>query len=125
MLFKLYRLRYPDDLEIGYNIAINKPKLLTQLDYTVAEIRTGFDLKVNNGQAVTAFDERKKNGDPSLMTDNCYFNNCDRTAIFTRNNTCYEFRVLNDGTFLEAHYQSATIKDDYKFDEIGLKPNLS
>ena len=42
LLFKAYHLRYPDDLKMGYNIALNKTKLLVELDYTVSAIRKGF-----------------------------------------------------------------------------------
>jgi HEPN domain-containing protein len=126
LLFKLYRLRYPDDLEVGYNIAINKPKLLVELDYTVETVRSGFDFKEQSKKEVTtALDQRKKDGDPSLTTDNCYFDKADRNELFARNSANYEFRVLDNGTFLEAYYESAGVPDDNKFDVIGLKPGLA
>lgn len=125
LLFKLYGLRYPDDLEVGYNIAINKPKLLVELDYTVKMIRDGFDFKKATGDVFMGLDQRKKDGDQSLMADNCYFGDSDRKALFAKDAANYEFRVLENQTFLEAYYVSAGIPDDDKFDVIGLKPSNS
>ena len=37
LLFKVYKLRYPDELKVDYSVAINRTRLLTELDYSVYE----------------------------------------------------------------------------------------
>jgi len=45
ILAKSYRLRYPDDLEVGFNIVLEQTKIIAELDKTVHEIRKGFQFR--------------------------------------------------------------------------------
>src|SRR5690242_8412486 len=53
LLVKAYRLRYPDDLEIGFNIVLAQTKMLVELDATVHRIRKGFVLQKAGKRIVT------------------------------------------------------------------------
>lgn len=123
LLFKSYKLRYPDNLESGYNIALNRTKLLIGLDQTIYEIRKGFDYKSNNKKIITKFDDLIEEGSSNLLNKNCYFGNYDRATLFKESCYCYELRVLKQDVILEASYLADGIDDDKKFNSEGLKPN--
>jgi len=122
LLFKCYKMRYPDDLETGYNIALNETKLLAELDFTVHKIRKGFNFQVNGKPIKTKLDLLLDRKEENLLKDNCYFGTADRQELFERNCHWYELRVLGKNNIMEATYQSTGIDDDGKFDLIGLKP---
>ena len=54
LLVKAYRLRYFDNLEPGFNIALNRTKLLVELDHTVYEIRKGFNFGIGDKKRLFA-----------------------------------------------------------------------
>jgi HEPN domain-containing protein len=124
LLFKAYKLRYPDDLKPHFNIVINSVSMLTELDRCVFEIRKGFTFgSVNNKPITTAFDDWKEASSSELVGDNCYFGTASRTELFRGTSTNYEFRVLGNGTFLEVTYLSENIPDNGNFMLEGLKPS--
>lgn len=122
LLFKSYKLRYPDDLEPGYNIALNRTKLLIELDHTVYKIRKGFDFHNSNKKVVTIMEGFNEENKSILLNKNCFFGSYNRQDLFKENCFCYELRVLNNGEILEASYCTTRINDDDKFEEEGLKP---
>jgi hypothetical protein len=121
LLFKSYRLRYFDDLKPGFNIALDRTKLLVELDHTVYEIRKGFNFGFGDKKLTTKLEQFQENKDPVLLNKNCYFGNYDRSALFGEECSCYELRVLEDG-IMEIYYLTKGIDDDGKFDTEGLKP---
>jgi hypothetical protein len=116
-------MRYPDELEIGFNVALNSTKLLVELDASVKEIRSRFSFGLASGKAVTTpLDHLLKQHDSSLMRDNCAFGTADRTELFQRQSHCYEMRVLGKNKYMQAVYQTVDNSDDRRFNVIGLKP---
>jgi len=118
MLFKSYRLRYPD-LNLGDNFILCKTKLLVELDRTVYEIRSRFDFE----KIKTRIEELKEKNNPILLDKNCYFGNYNRAALFQEKSPCYELRIEKNGVPIEAFIYRSRINDDGKFDAEALKPN--
>jgi HEPN domain-containing protein len=52
-LGKAYKLRYPDDLPVGFNIALAQVKVLAEMDATVHALRKGFTLQRTDGHTIT------------------------------------------------------------------------
>jgi hypothetical protein len=123
LLSKVYELRYPDNLDSGYNISLSQAKLITELDSTVFKIRKGFGFKGASGEKVgTYFDHLLELQNKILLDCNCSFGVAAREDIFKEKNSCYELRVLDNGTIMEAEYRTTGVKDDGVFDVVGLKP---
>jgi len=123
LLFKCYKMRYPDDLENGFNIALIETKMLVELDFTIHKIRGGFRFQSDGKPIKTRIDFLLESNDENLMRNNCYFGSSDRKKLFEEDTHCYEMRVLGPSQNLEATYQTTGVDDDGKFDLIGLKPN--
>ena len=123
LLFECYKMRYPDDLEIGFNIALSETRMLVELDCTVYKIRKGFGFQSDGKPVKTRIDSLLESKDDNLLRDNCYFGTTDRKELFGRDTHCYEMRVLGPSQILEATYQTTGVDDDGKFDSIGLRPN--
>lgn len=122
ILTKTYNLRYPN-LSNGFNLHINKSKFLVELDYSVFTIRSGFVVKRNDEKkVVTILDNCLNKSDQNLLVDNCYFGNTTKKDIFNKQTSCFDVRVLEDSSILQAYYETAFTLDDGKFDVIGLKP---
>lgn len=122
LLSKAYRLRYPDNLEIGFSISLAQPKLLVELDKTVHHIRKGFKFERSSGRPIqTWIDRLIETSDLDLLDKNCYFSNAQRAAVFNQLPNFYEMRVVAEENILEAYYQ-ANIPDDEDFPLDGLRP---
>src|SRR5262249_29154476 len=72
LLAKSYKLRYPDDLEEGFNVALNEARILVELDRTVRAIldritifKSGTEEKVDNFLEVAI-----KQNDQDILTNN-------------------------------------------------------
>lgn len=124
LLFKAYRLRYPDDLKEGFNIALNGTKLLAEFDHTVYEIRKGFVFNNSSKRIITRVEQFLNEENYTLLDKNCYFGNYSRENFFEENCRCYELRVIK-GEVFEATYMTTGIDDDGKYNTEGLKPNNS
>lgn len=125
ILTKAYRLRYPDDLEPGFNIVLEQMKMLTELDTTVHRIRRGFGFKQGDRTRQTKVDLLLEQKAPKLLERNSAFAECSRVELFSESSQVYELRILPDGTPLEATYETDQIKDDGRFDLEALKPGHS
>lgn len=124
-LVKAYKLRYPDDLDAGFNISLAQVKLLAELDDTVRAVRKGFAFQKPDGAAVqTGLDLLLKNGDTRATDRNVAFASFDRTALFAGDSDCYELRVLSGGQILEASYR-ARVNDNGNFEVEALKPGAA
>jgi hypothetical protein len=122
LLFKSYSLRYPDDLEPGFNIALCKTKLLAELDRTVYEIRKLVSFEVAGKKLETKIEYLQKNGDPILLNKNCYFGSYDRVSLFKEKSPCYELRVFEKDILLQTFVVHDGNIDNGKFDVEALKP---
>jgi HEPN domain-containing protein len=123
VLGKAYKLRYPDDLRAGFNIALAQVKVLTETDATVHALRKGFTFKRTDGKTVTTkLDSLLAAKDQTLTEKNAAFGSCTRAGVFANPTHCYELRVLGGGNILEATYEADPIPDDGIFDAEGIKP---
>ncbi len=119
---KAYRLRYPDDLEPGFNLVLRQWQLLAELDASVFAIRKPFEIRRSDQrEVVTQFDSWLKNSHPRLVDRNSALSPYKRHALFENPGSCYEVRVLPNGHIMEAHY-SAVVADDGSFEAEALVP---
>ncbi len=126
MLGKAYRLRYPDDLPVGFNLALVAVKVLAEMDATVHALRGGFRFQRSDGRTVTTLlDDLLGRQDLSLLSDNAAFGKCARAELFTKSSSCFEIRVLGEDEILSAKYEAGPIPDDGVFDTEALKPGIS
>lgn len=124
-LGKAYKLRYPDDLSAGFNIALAQAKILAELDSTVRALRERFVFQRTDNRAVTTkLDYLLANNDPVLLERNIAFGGYARAELFAHTH-CYEMRVCDDGSILEAKYEAGPISDDGVLDAEGLRPGPS
>lgn len=122
LLFKLYQAGYPQDLPVGYNYAINRTKLLVELDYTVFEIRKGFSITGPNEPIETELDRLAKRHDPCLVERNCYFGTADRKQLFREDTFCMDMRVFPNKNPISVTYVARGVPDDRRFNERRLRP---
>jgi hypothetical protein len=122
ILTKSYRLRYPDDLEAGFNVVLEQVKMLTELDSAERRIRKGFEFKEGDRRQQMRVDFLLEQKAPELLERNCAFGECSRVGLFSESSQTYELRILPEGVPLEAIYETDTIKDDGRFDLEALKP---
>jgi len=123
LLYKAYKLRYPDELEKGYNISLCVTKIMTELDFTVFEIRKGFKFKKEQGEVITPFDQFIDGNSEQLLDKNCYFGSQSREEFFKEVSCVYECRILPNGNLMEVTYLSDDVKDDREFMGEALVPN--
>jgi HEPN domain-containing protein len=122
-LGKAYKLRYPDDLAIGFNISLVTVKLLTEFDTTAHLVRRGFTFKKPSGEAVvTRFDELLAEKNSELVDQNVGFGNALKSELFSHATACFELRVMPDGNVMTAEYTAGPISDDHRFNLEGLVP---
>ncbi len=126
MLFKLYDLRYPDNLLQGFSIGIDRTRLLTELDFTVFEIRKGFKIVNPFGPIQSTVEELLALKDVRLLEKNCYFGNSDRATLFAEDAPRYAMRVIAPGFLIWAKYTTLGVPDTPNFKieyQITLKGN--
>ena len=121
-LSKAYKLRYPNDLNPGFNIALNSISTLVQLDLTVSHIRQRFTFQKNGKTVSTKFDEALKRGAQELVVKNCALGGISKAALFGEPSWSYDLRILEDGTVMEAAYAVERIVGDDEFCRHGLAP---
>jgi len=124
-LVKAYKMRYPDDLEVGFNIALNQPQMLAELDSSTNAIRKGFGFgKADGGAVKTKFDLLREKNAVQLMERNSAFSEHKRAELFVNPVRCYEIRVTPHGSIFDAEYE-AYVKDDGNFEREALSPGPS
>jgi HEPN domain-containing protein len=115
LLLKLYKERYPQNLPIGFKYAVSRTKLLSELDYTVNEIRKGFAIRTANGPVETLLDRLKAKNDPDLLDKNCYFGSAERKTLFAEETFCIAVIMLPDGRAMRMEYVACGVPDDGNF----------
>jgi HEPN domain-containing protein len=121
MLVKAYRMRYPDDLEHGFNIVLQRVKILAELDATVHAIRKGFQFRQQGGDRANSLEALVEKKNEQLLDRNHIYGS-ERAELFAGATMVYEARVLRSG-ILEVEYEAQRVTDDGQFDIEGLKPN--
>ncbi|CAH0998039.1 hypothetical protein EMA8858_04174 [Emticicia aquatica] len=124
-LSKAYRIRYIDDLEGNFNIAIIRYKTLAELDFLVSQIEEKFEIGEATKQNKYEVDKRSQN--PLLLTLNYFLTGLDKTTLIERTDKVFEFRLMENREILQTDYLTNEVKNDNKFLYEALKPseNLS
>ena len=115
LLFKLYRLRYPDELEKGFGVAIDRTRMLTELDRSVFEIRKGFEIVGPFGRLGSTIEELLAKRDDRLLNRNCYFGEAMRADLFAETCPRYALRVLQPRQLVWATYETYGVPDEPNF----------
>jgi len=121
-LDKAYKLRYPEELTPGFNIALNSIATLVELDTTVHVVRNGFSFRRNDNGVTTKLEEGLKNRAQELLTKNCALAGIDKKQLFAEPSWSYDLRVMPDGTILEASYVVSRLLDEHNFTRIAFEP---
>jgi HEPN domain-containing protein len=124
LLFKAYKIRYPDDLEIGYNVHLSDAMILSELDSSVFEIRKGFNISKNGDSLKTKFNEALRVRKPELVTKNCSFGGFSREQLFKEESSIYEMRILENNNLIEYSYKVENLNDSKDFLYEALKPEV-
>jgi HEPN domain-containing protein len=94
LLNKAYRVRYPDDLESGFCIALNTAKMLSQLDRSVLEITRRFRSDPGDPNTVIGLELDLQESDKRYIDDNVAVDPSKAAAFFGRPSWCLEVRKV-------------------------------
>jgi hypothetical protein len=73
LLQKSYKLRYVDDLEVGFNLVIASREFLAELDNAALMMQESFRLQKNGKAITTTYHQHKRGRDERLMLNNYLF----------------------------------------------------
>jgi HEPN domain-containing protein len=118
LLRKAYKLRYPDELDKDFNIALNEAKLLSQLDRSVLEITQRFQITMGDKVVAMVLDEAKHKHDERFLRKNVALDPAQSAALFSERSYSYDFRIYK-GTLYQVSYQSLRVADDFVFEVEG------
>ena len=122
LLDKAYKLRYPDELAPGFNVALNSISILVELDVTVDKIRRRFAF-IENGKVVTTrFDHAVMNHSPELLAKNCVLGDASKEKLFSEPSWSYELRVFPNGGIMEVSYVVEKLPDEDNFQRNAFTP---
>jgi HEPN domain-containing protein len=121
LLCKAYKLRYPDQLEKDFNIALNQARLLAQLDRSVLEITQRFRFTRNGKIIPTVLEQAAATQDSRYLHGNVAVDPSKTAQLFADPSHSYDLRNVN-GQVLEVYYQSHSQQDDLVFDLQGFFP---
>jgi len=121
LLRKAYKLRYPDELNDGFNIALNQAKLLAQLDRSVFELTKRFDIRKNDQPVLMVLDEAKLAHDQRILVRNVAVDPSQIPALFSQPSQSCDLRN-HRGAIFEVFYQTLSVADDLIFELDGFVP---
>lgn len=112
LLAKAYKMRYPDDLEAGYNIALSQALILDALDQSVNLITGRIVLARLDGRTVArVLDNLIDQKDPRVIVNNTALGTVTKDTLLNQPSLFYECRVMQNHTYMEAEYSAARIED--------------
>ncbi len=115
LLFKLYKLRYPDDLNTGLSVGIDRTRLLTELDFSVFEVRKWFNSFSPREPIGNTIEDLSARKDTRLLEKNCYFGSANREALFAEDSSRFAMRVLEPDDLTWAEYETFGVPDTRNF----------
>ena len=122
-LQKCYRLRYFDDIEAGFSLAVIQRPTLAELDYTISSIHKRFTLKRGEETLTTMYDAALNEKNADLFLDNYILNNIDKgTFIQQKESSVYAMRLDDVHGLIEANYIAVKGSHDGNFLIEGLTP---
>jgi HEPN domain-containing protein len=104
LLEKSYEMRYPDDLEEGYNIVLSQALLIDALDQSAKSITDRIAMKKNSGEpAKRNLDLLIEQRNSQLFSMNTALGTITKDALLTQPSLVFECRFLY-GNYLGAEY---------------------
>ena len=112
LLEKAYKLRYPDDVTDGFNIALNQVRLLAELDRTVKKITQRFQIvrADNNEKMPLVLERAMQEKDEDILTENVAIDPSLGSGLFSNPSRSYDFR-RHKGQIYETNYLTAMVSD--------------
>ena len=115
-LAKSYKLRYFDEVEDGFSLAVARLKTLAELDYTVSKIEESIKIVVPGREKNTnKYNTDKIDRNPQLWQYNYLLNLVDKTTFIEQSDWVYEFRKGSPFGITEVSYATNVVKDDSLF----------
>jgi len=112
LLEQSYEMRYPDDLDDGYNIVLSQALILDALDQTVKTISDRIAFKNGNGDPIKRnLDVLIEKRDPRMVSQNTALGTITKEALLNQASLVFECRILNKN-HLGAEYLTEQIKDE-------------
>ena len=121
LLRRAYKLRYPDELDSGFSIALNQAKLLSQLDRSVLEITQRFEIRANDKRVPMVLEEAKLKHDERFLLKNVAVDPSQTAALFSTPSHSCDIRN-HRGNLYQVLYQSLRVADDLVFEVEGFTP---
>ncbi len=122
MLTKIYKSRYHEDLNPGYNFVIIKNKFLAELDFTysILEPKVRYKTKREPDIAKTIYELDVLNKMPRVLLNNYLYNNISKEKFLKMPDTVFEFRIIFNHEVVEALYSIPENTDWDRFIYEGL-----
>ena len=115
-----YKLRYPDDISDGFNIALNQVRLLVELDRTVLRLTERFEIKKNGEKVPLVLERAIRDNDQRILQHNAALNPHIASTLFATPSQSFDFRRHKGQTY-EATYISKSVEDNADFELEGFK----
>lgn len=122
-LANCYKLRYFDEIECNFSIAIIRTKTLAELDFIVGNIENSFSFREPGMEAAEnrfTLDKNEKN--PKLWDFNHTLHGINKQHYIEKPDRVYEFRKLHNGQIIQFYYVTDQIKNDGQFIYEAFKP---
>jgi HEPN domain-containing protein len=120
LLEKAYSLRYPDEVTEGFNIALNRVRLLAELDRTVKKITERFQIvrEHMNEKIPLVLERAILEKDERILRDNVALKASLTSALFSNPSHSYDLR-MHKGILRETEYTTATVEDGQDYEVEG------
>jgi len=120
LLEKAYKLRYPDDVGEGFNIALNQARLLAELDRTVRKMTERIRAtEYATGKSIPMVLERAaQDNDQGIILDNVAMDSGIVDGLFSNASPSYDLRKFKGDVF-ETDYVTKSVKDDANHEREG------
>ena len=110
LLGKSYRMRYPDDIEDGYNLVLSQALLLDALDQSVKSISDRVVVGNLNGAVKRKVELLAEQKAPQLCSMNTALGSITKDALLSQPSQVFECRFLL-GDYMGAEYITERIED--------------
>lgn len=123
LLQKCYKLRYLDDIEVGFSLVIASREFLAELDHAALMLQESFRLRRGDKQHLTRYHSDKRNRDPRLVLNNYLFTHQDKQRFISNEpQFVYELRMNGPNDLIEVTYLARPGPSDGKFLRSGFAP---
>jgi HEPN domain-containing protein len=122
-LSRIYKARYTDSLNPGFNFTIIRNKYLAELDYSFSILEPLFKFRLGRHKDFgdSAYQRAVKVKDSRLFLNNHILDGISKTNFLTREDIVTEFRILPNHELLEVVYKIPSSLNDGRFAFEALK----